>query len=113
MVSPKGSVEDTRDAARQDLSLSARPHMSIGPWLWRPPESSRASAARPGTRHGELPGSILSHPAPRLDPRRVVLSDVGIGSCKLHTSEARRALTGKSGNQEKIQWESSRKGKDK
>ena len=57
-----------------------RPHMSIGPWSRRPPESSRTTASGPGKRHGELPGSMPSQPALFLDPRRVVLSDVGIGS---------------------------------
>ena len=56
-----------------------RSHMSIGPWSWRPPESSRGAATRPG-KHGELPGSMPRQPAPLLYPRRVVLSDVGIGS---------------------------------
>ncbi|EFC86890.1 hypothetical protein NEIMUCOT_06695, partial [Neisseria mucosa ATCC 25996] len=38
------------------------------------------AAAGPGKRHGELPGALPSQPAPLLDPRRVMLSDVGIGS---------------------------------
>ena len=57
-----------------------KPHTSIGPWPRRPPESSRAAAARPGKRHDELPGCMRSQPAPLLYSRRVVLSDVGIGS---------------------------------
>ena len=42
--------------------------------------SISGAAAGPGKRHGELPGALASQPAPLLDPRRVMLSDVGIGS---------------------------------
>ncbi|TID14453.1 hypothetical protein CANINC_004772, partial [Pichia inconspicua] len=38
------------------------------------------SCSQAGKPHGELPGSMPSQPAPLPDPRRVVLSDVGIGS---------------------------------
>ena len=38
------------------------------------------AAAGPGKRHGELAGSLPSQPALLLDPRRVMLSDVGITS---------------------------------
>ena len=57
-----------------------RPQTSIGPWSRRPPESFRTAAPRPRKRHGELPGSMPSQLAPLLDPRPVVLSDVGIGA---------------------------------
>ena len=56
------------------------PRMLFLPWSRSPPESSRAAAAGPGKRHGELPGSVPSQPAPLQDPMRVVWSDVGIGS---------------------------------
>ena len=57
-----------------------RPQMLFLPWSRRPPESFRAAAAGPGKRHGELPASMPSQSAPLQDPRRVVLSDFGIGS---------------------------------
>ena len=57
-----------------------RPHNSMGPWSIRPHESSQAAAVRPGKRHGEVLDSMPSDSAPFLDPRRVVLSDLGIGS---------------------------------
>ena len=57
-----------------------RAQTSIGPWSRRLLESFHAAAARPGKRHGELPGSMPSQLAPLLDPRTVVLSDVGFGA---------------------------------
>ena len=56
------------------------PDTSIGPYWRKPPESFRAAAARPGKRHGELPGSMPSQLAPLLDPRTVVLLEVGFGA---------------------------------
>ena len=52
----------------------------MGPWSGGPHETFRAAAAGPAKRHGEVPGSMLSDPAPLLDCRHVVLSDLGIGS---------------------------------
>ena len=52
----------------------------MGNWSRRPLEFSLPVAAGSGKLHGELPGSMLSEPATLLDPRCVVLSDVGIGA---------------------------------
>ena len=57
-----------------------RPHKSMGPWSGKSQESSRAGAAGPGKRHGELAGSMLSDRVMLLDRRYVVRSDFGIGS---------------------------------
>ena len=38
------------------------------------------SCSGPWKRHGELPGSMLSEPAPLVYPRPVVFLDFGIGS---------------------------------
>ena len=38
------------------------------------------AAAGSGKRHGEPPGSLPSQSAPLLYPKRVMLSDLGIGS---------------------------------
>ena len=57
-----------------------RPHMLFLPWSRKPPESFQAAVAEPGKGHGELPGSMVSQPALLRDPRRVVLSDIGIRS---------------------------------
>ena len=51
-----------------------------GPLVGEASGIPRAAAAGPGKRHGELPGSMPSEPAPLVDPRPVVLSDFGIGS---------------------------------
>ena len=57
-----------------------RPQTLFGPWSRSSPQSSRAPEARTVKHHVALPCSMPSQPAPLLDPRRVVLSDVGIGS---------------------------------
>ena len=79
MVSAKGRVEGTRDGAGQDPCLAAKATHVDRPTIEEPPESSRAAAARPGKRHRELPGSLPSQPSPLLDPRHVMLSDLGMG----------------------------------
>ena len=56
------------------------PHNSMVHWSGRPQEFSQAAADAPWKQHGDVPGSMLSNPAPLHDPRRVVLSDFGIGS---------------------------------
>ena len=64
----------------QDLSLAA---LATDDDLSLVEEASRillVAAAGPGKRHGELPGSMPIQPASLMDPRCVVLSDVGIGS---------------------------------
>ena len=57
-----------------------RPDNSLGHCSGRPEESSRAAAARPLKRHGDVPGFMLSDLASLLATRHVVLSDIGIGS---------------------------------
>ena len=74
---------DLRALGRVPVSISLwlpKPHNSKGPWSGRTQESTRAAAAKLGKRHGELPGSMPSDPAPLNNPRSVVLSDFGIGS---------------------------------
>ena len=73
-------MEGTKEGAGQNQNFFQRPQNSMGHRSGRPQEFSGADAAGPGKRHGELPGSMLSQPAPLLDPRHVVLSDGGIGS---------------------------------
>ena len=77
---PKGLSEGTRDGVGQDDSLTAKA-TQVDPALDEEASGilSRA-AAGPGKRNGKLPGALPSQPAPLLDPRRVMLSDVGIGS---------------------------------
>ena len=79
--SPLRAELSTQGSVQVSISVwLPRSHTSMGPWSRRPPESSGSAAARLGKRHAELPGSMPCEPAPLLDPRHVVLSDVGIGS---------------------------------
>ena len=80
MFSLKGSVEGTRDGAGKDPSLAATAKHVVPPAVEEASAILSGAAAGPGKRHGELPGSLPSQPAPLLDPRRVMLSDIGIGS---------------------------------
>ena len=80
MVPPKGSVEGKRAGVGQDPFLAAKAtHVDL-PLVQEASGILSGAAARPRKRHGELPGSMPSQPAPLLDRRRVVLSEVGIGS---------------------------------
>ena len=73
-------MEGTREGAGQDQSLAAKATHVDGPLVEEASAIVSRAAAGPGKRHGELPGALPSQPAPLLDPRRVMLSDVGIGS---------------------------------
>ena len=79
MVPPKGSVEGKRAGVGQDPFLAAKAtHVDL-PLVQDASGILSGAAARPGKRHGDLPGSLPCQPAPLLDPRRVMLSDFGIG----------------------------------
>ena len=73
-------MEGTRDGAGQDPSLAATATNVAPPTVEEDSGILSGAAAGAGKRHGELPGSLTGQPAPLLDPRRVMLSDVGIGS---------------------------------
>ena len=79
--SPLRAELSTQGSVQVSISVwLPRSHTSMGPWSRRPPESSGSAAARLGKRHAELPGSMPCEPALLLDPRHVVLLDIGIGS---------------------------------
>ena len=77
---PERLIEGTRDGAGQDPSLAATATHVVPPVVEEASGILSGAAAGPAKQHGELPGSLSSHPAPLLDPRGVMLSDVGIGS---------------------------------
>ena len=66
--------------AGQYQSLAAKATYVHGPLVGRSQESPLASAAGLGQGQCELPSCMLSELAPLVDPRLVVLSDVGFGS---------------------------------
>ena len=76
----RAEFEGTRDGASQDPSLAVKATQVDKPLVEEASGILSGAAAWPGKRHGELPGALPSQPAPLLDPRRVMLSDVGIGS---------------------------------
>ena len=69
-----------KESAGQDPSLAAKDTHVVWPLVEEASGILSGAAAEPGKRPGELPGSMLSQPAPLLDLRRVVFSDVRIGS---------------------------------
>ena len=70
---PEGLIEGTRDGAGQDPSLAATATHVVPPAFEEASGILSGDSAGPGKRHGELPGSLPSQPAPLLDPRRVML----------------------------------------
>ena len=57
-----------------------RPDNCMGHWSGRSQEFSGAATARAWKQHSDVPGFVLSDPAPLHDPRRVGLSDFRIGN---------------------------------
>ena len=56
-----------------------RPDNFMGHWSGRSQEFSGAATAGAWKQHSDVPGSMPGDPAPLQDPRRVGLSDFGIG----------------------------------
>ena len=77
---PEGLSQGTRDGAGQDPLLATKTTHLDKPLVVEAFGILSGAAAGPGKRHGELPHSFQSQPALLLDPRHVMLSDVGIGS---------------------------------
>ena len=79
VVSPKGGVEGTRTVPVSIPLWLPRPHTSIRPWSRRPPESSRELQL--GLENGMVSqDSMPGQPVPLMGHRRLVFSDVVIGS---------------------------------